>query len=118
MNFTDRAYLIFFICNQHAPAPPDASGFRLGRVMLCVNLGCAFLVLFLAVNARDSSVWRFFHNWYPLSTFIVGFEEVSRLSFLLVDWKLPSPLPNRAPTELPEPPEIFFLVVSAEGEAK
>jgi len=58
LNFTDRAYLIFFICNQHAPAPPDASGSRLGRVMLCVNLGCAFLVLFLAVNARDSSVWR------------------------------------------------------------
>ncbi len=87
LNFTDRAYLIFFIVISALLL------FRTHRVpargaMLFVNLVCAFLVLLLAVNARNSSVWRFFHNWYPLGMFIVGFEEVSRLSVLFVDqWK-------------------------------
>ncbi len=51
---------------------------------LGLHAACVLVVLLLAAGSRTSRVWRFLHDWYPLAMFIVCFEEVSRLSFLVV----------------------------------
>jgi membrane-associated phospholipid phosphatase len=49
------------------------------------NVLCLLLIRALQIWARRSVVGKFLHDWYPLGMFIVCFEEVSRLSFLVRD---------------------------------
>jgi membrane-associated phospholipid phosphatase len=50
---------------------------------LVVNFLCFVAITLLIRKRRYSPVCEFLHDWYPVSMFIVCFEEVSRLSFLL-----------------------------------
>lgn len=84
LNFVDRLYfgyflglgLLILILAQRLAAWP---------VYLEVHAVALLIIGLLALGARRSGLWRFLHNWYPLLIFIVCFEEVSRLSFLIVD---------------------------------
>lgn len=48
-----------------------------------INVACLGVIRGLQLWARRSLVGEFLHDWYPLGMFIVCFEEVSRLSFLV-----------------------------------
>lgn len=84
MNFADRALLVFFMLLS------SLIGFRAYRVsewgfLLAVNGVCLVLIALLVGLRRRSAFWRFLHDWYPMILFIVCFEEVSRLSFVIRD---------------------------------
>src|SRR5215469_399044 len=49
------------------------------------NVLCLFLIRSLPGWAKRSVVGEFLHDWYPLGMFILCFEGVSRLSFLVRD---------------------------------
>ena len=83
-NFTDRAYLFFFALVSLLLMV------RSGRIELAwayvvINLGICAVIALLSTRGRTSRVANFLHDWYPLPLFILCFEEVSRLSFLLRD---------------------------------
>jgi membrane-associated phospholipid phosphatase len=83
-NFTDRLYFLYFFVVSVGLL------LRGTRVQGCgwwllMNLICLVAVGLLVRNYRRSPAWEFVHDWYPLVMFIVCFEEVSRLSFLLRD---------------------------------
>lgn len=50
-----------------------------------INVGCLLSIRALQLWAERSVVGQFLHDWYPLGMFIVCFEEVSRLSFMVRD---------------------------------
>ena len=50
-----------------------------------INVVCLVVIRLLQLWAKRSVVGEFLHDWYPLGMFIVCFEEVSRLSFLVRD---------------------------------
>ena len=50
-----------------------------------INVACLVVIRGLQIWAKRSVVGEFLHDWYPLGMFIVCFEEVSRLSFLVRD---------------------------------
>ena len=50
-----------------------------------INVVCLVVIRLLQLWAKRSAVGEFLHDWYPLGMFIVCFEEVSRLSFLVRD---------------------------------
>ncbi|MBV9610720.1 MAG: phosphatase PAP2 family protein, partial [Acidobacteria bacterium] len=50
-----------------------------------INFVCLVAIRLLQLWGTRSAVGEFLHDWYPLGMFIVFFEEVSRLSFLLRD---------------------------------
>ncbi len=82
-NGVDRLYFAYFVglgaliflLRERAPAWP---------AFLAVHAVCLAIIAGL-VYARARQPWRFLHDWYPLLMFIVCFEEIARLSFLLVD---------------------------------
>lgn len=83
-NFTDRLYFFYFLLVSAGLL------LRPGRVpswssWLFMNLLCLVALGLLVRNRQRSPAWEFFHNWYPVVMFIVCFEEVSHLSFLLRD---------------------------------
>ncbi len=83
LNIVDRLYLAWFgllslaVLAFHARVPgwPE---------YLLVHVACAATVLGLAVAADRSKIAQFLHDWYPLAVFIVCFEEVARLSLMIV----------------------------------
>jgi membrane-associated phospholipid phosphatase len=87
LNFVDRLYWVWFI----------GLGLLIlifhGRVSgwpwyLFVHAATLAAIALLAQGARRSRALRFLHDWYPLLVFIVAFEEVARLSFLIVSgWR-------------------------------
>jgi membrane-associated phospholipid phosphatase len=84
MNFADRALLVFFMLVS------SLIGFRAYRVsewgaLLGVNAICLVVIGVLVAMRGKSAFWRFLHGWYPMAMFIVCFEEVSRLSFVIRD---------------------------------
>ena len=84
MNFSDRALLVFFM------SVSSLIGFRAYRVsewgkLSAVNGICLVVIALLVAMRERSRVWRFLHDWYPMAMFIVCFEEVSRLSFVIRD---------------------------------
>ncbi|HYX69774.1 MAG TPA: phosphatase PAP2 family protein [Terriglobales bacterium] len=69
--------VLIFVLRQRVPA---------WGALLALHAACVAGLLLLGVaGARRDRVWNFLHDWYPLVAFIVCFEEVARLSFLLVD---------------------------------
>ncbi|MBZ5723229.1 MAG: phosphatase PAP2 family protein [Acidobacteriia bacterium] len=84
LNFTDRLYFLYlFLASSGLLVRP-------GRVSnwiswLCINFLCLVALGLLVRNRQHSPTWQFLHDWYPLVMFIVCFEEVSHLSFLLRD---------------------------------
>jgi len=84
MNFSDRALLVFFM------SVSSLIGFRAYRVsewgkLFAVNGVCLVVIALLIAMRERSRVWEFLHDWYPMAMFIVCFEEVSRLSFVIRD---------------------------------
>ena len=84
MNFSDRALLVFFMLAS------SLIGLRTFRVpewgaLLAVNGVCLVLIMALVAVRERSPLWMFLHDWYPMGMFIVCFEEVSRLSFVIRD---------------------------------
>src|SRR5258705_1422207 len=83
-NFTDRLYFLsFFLASAGLLL-------RHGRVSnwiswLFVNFLCLVALGLLVRNRQRSLAWEFLHDWYPVVMFILCFEEVSHLSFLLRD---------------------------------
>lgn len=83
-NFVDRLYFGYFIglglaivvLRHRVPAWPE---------YLAVHVLCLFFIALLMFTAARSRLARFLHDWYPLLIFIVCFEEVARLSFLVRD---------------------------------
>ncbi|MGH9508921.1 MAG: phosphatase PAP2 family protein [Terriglobales bacterium] len=82
-NGVDRIYFAYFAClgllilllRDRVPAWP---------AFLAVHALCMAVITGL-VHARERQPWKLLHDWYPLVMFIVCFEEIARLSFLLVD---------------------------------
>jgi membrane-associated phospholipid phosphatase len=84
LNVTDRLYFLYFLLVSTGLL------LRPGRVSswnswLFVNFLCLVALGLLVRNQQHSPAWGFLHDWYPLLMFIVCFEEVSHLSFLLRD---------------------------------
>ena len=48
-----------------------------------INVACVMLIRALQWWSGRSPIGEFLHDWYPLGMFILCFEEVSRLSFLV-----------------------------------
>jgi membrane-associated phospholipid phosphatase len=82
-NLTDRIYVLCLI----AVTPFGLASARVSNawVLAAVNVACLLVIGGLQLWATWSTVGRFLHDWYPLGMFIVCFEEVSRLSFLVRD---------------------------------
>jgi membrane-associated phospholipid phosphatase len=81
-NFTDRLYFVSFVLASAGLLlrPTRVSDWLL---WLLVNLLCLVAIGLLVRNRHRSPTWEFLHDWYPVLMFIVCFEEVSHLSFLL-----------------------------------
>ncbi len=86
-NFVDRLYLLYLVAlsavilvfHQRLPEWPE--------YLLLHAVGFAAIVL-LALGARRWRIVEFLHDWYPVLAFIVCFEEVARLSLLVVwNWR-------------------------------
>jgi membrane-associated phospholipid phosphatase len=84
LNFTDRLYFLYFVCASAGLLlrPSRVSSWN---SWLFVNFLCLVALGLLVHNRQRSPAWEFLHDWYPLLMFIVCFEEVSHLSFLLRD---------------------------------
>ena len=83
-NFTDKMFLVLFsVATVAVLVSPGRV--KLPWLIVAVNTICFLLVAGLARAARQSRLWRFLHDWYPLGIFIVCFEEASRLSFVVRD---------------------------------
>jgi membrane-associated phospholipid phosphatase len=84
MNFADRALLWFFML---AIALIALRAYRVAEwpVLIGVNVACLGLITVFIALRRRNPFWRFVHDWYPMAMFIVCFEEVSRLSFVIRD---------------------------------
>ena len=81
-NFTDRLYLFtLFLASVGLLLRPG----RVSNWMswLLVNCICLIVLGLLVRNRQHSPTWEFVHDWYPVVMFVVCFEEVSHLSFLL-----------------------------------
>ena len=83
-NFTDRLYFLYFFVVSVGLLLRGSRVQGWGSWLL-VNFICLVAVGLLVRNHRRSRAREFLHDWYPLVMFIVCFEEVSRLSFLLRD---------------------------------
>ncbi len=83
-NLVDRLYFGYFaglallIAGLHARV-------RVWPAYLGLHAAMILAIAGLTAGSRRSRVLRFLHDWYPLAVFIVCFEEIARLSFLLVD---------------------------------
>jgi membrane-associated phospholipid phosphatase len=85
MNFADRALLWFFMLAISLIA---VRAYRVAEwpLLIGVNVVCLGLItVFVAMRRRNEFWWMFVHDWYPMAMFIVCFEEVSRLSFVIRD---------------------------------
>jgi membrane-associated phospholipid phosphatase len=84
MNFADRALLWFFMLAITLIA---LRAYRVAEwpVLIGVNVACLGLITGFITLRRRNQFWRFVHDWYPMAMFIVCFEEVSRLSFVIRD---------------------------------
>jgi membrane-associated phospholipid phosphatase len=84
LNFTDRLYFLYFVCASAGLLlrPSRVSSWN---SWLFVNFLCLVALGLLVHNRQRSPAWECLHDWYPLLMFIVCFEEVSHLSFLLRD---------------------------------
>ena len=84
MNFADRALLLFFIV---ASILIGAASHRVFEwpALIVANLICMTAIAGMVAMRNRSGVWQFLHDWYPMGMFIVCFEEVSRMSFVLRD---------------------------------
>ena len=106
-NPVDRLYLAYFLglgvlifaLRQRVPAWP---------AYLALHVLCLATLLLLAARARRDRVCSFLHDWYPLAAFIVCFEEVARLSFLLVDGWQDAGLLALEARLFPVPPTVWL----------
>jgi membrane-associated phospholipid phosphatase len=83
-NLTDRIYVLSFVLVTPVLLVSPARVENTWK-LAAWNVSCLALIGLLQVWARCSAVGRFLHDWYPLGMFVVCFEEVSRLSFLVRD---------------------------------
>jgi membrane-associated phospholipid phosphatase len=82
-NLTDQIYILFLIVITPWILISDRVEHRWW--LAGINVACLLLIRILQLWAERSMVGEFLHDWYPLGMFIVCFEEVSRLSFLVRD---------------------------------
>jgi len=84
MTFADRTLLWFFMLAISLIA---VRAYRVAEwpVLISVNVVCLGLIAVFIAMRRRNEIWRFVHDWYPMAMFIVCFEEVSRLSFVIRD---------------------------------
>jgi membrane-associated phospholipid phosphatase len=86
LTFVDRLYLGYFLA---VGALIVAQRHRLATwpILLVLHIVCfvAISALVWAAKFKKSRTWSFLHDWYPVLMFIVLFEEVARLSFLVRD---------------------------------
>lgn len=99
--------ILIFALRQRVPAWP---------AYLALHAAClAGLLLLGAAAARRNRVWNFLHDWYPLVAFIVCFEEVARLSFLLVDGWQDAWLLALEARLFPVPPTVWLQRFASPG---
>lgn len=89
LTFVDWLYVVWFaglsglILLFHSRLPEWQS-------YLMMHIIALWIVALLVLGSERSATARFLHDWYPLALFIVCFEEVARLSFLVADsWRDP-----------------------------
>jgi membrane-associated phospholipid phosphatase len=83
-NFTDRLYFLsFFLASAGLLLRPSRVSNWIS--WLFANFLCLVALGLLVRNRQRSPAWEFLHDWYPVVMFIVCFEEVAHLSFLLRD---------------------------------
>jgi len=106
-NFVDRLYVaysiglgvVIIIFRERLPAWP---------LYLAIHAVSLAVIAALVHAATRSRAGRFLHDWYPLLMFIVAFEEISRLSLLVVDhWQDGYILALEA-WLFPVPPTVWF----------
>jgi membrane-associated phospholipid phosphatase len=83
VNLTDRIYVLSLLVIT--PWLIVSPGVENGWWFAGINVVCLLAIRVLQLWASRSPVGQFLHDWYPLGMFIVCFEEVSRLSFLIRD---------------------------------
>ena len=106
-NFVDRLYfawfsglgLVILLLRQRIPAWP---------AFLAVHAVCLLAAVALVAGAPRSRLWRFLHHWYPLLMFILCFEEVARLSFLVMDSWQDHHLLDLEARFFPVPPTVWL----------
>ncbi len=83
MNFADVMYAGWFLALTLALllAPHQAGNWA--RYLL-LNAIILETIVLTAWKASESDAWQIAHDWYPLLLFIVGFEEVARLSLAFI----------------------------------
>ncbi len=82
LNLTDRLYL-FFLAILSVGLLLRTNRVANWSSWWMVNLLLSLMIAMLANQAACGSRWRFLHDWYPLAMFIVLFEEVAQLSFMI-----------------------------------
>lgn len=114
LSFVDRLYIVWFLGLSLTIAVFHS---RLDgwQNYLLLHLVALWIIALLAIGAQKSAVLRFLHDWYPLLFFIVCFEEVARLSFLVVDgWRDPYLLRFEA-WAFPIPPTVWLNSFASRG---
>jgi len=85
-NLTDRIYLLSLVII--APWVLVSPRVENGWWLAGINVASVGVIRGLQLWAKRWRVGEFLHDWYPLGMFVVCFEEVSRLSFLVrEDWQ-------------------------------
>lgn len=83
MNFSDRVYAGWFLLLTLALLTAPIHLAHWPRFLL-LNAFILETVALTASRAEHSPAWRIAHDWYPMLLFIVGFEEIARLSLAFV----------------------------------
>lgn len=106
VNLVDRMYFTWFSAlsllipafRERLPAWPT---------YLALHAVCVAVIALLAAET-GRRVFRFLHDWYPLAMFIVCFEEVARLSLLVVPRWQDAALLELEARIFPVPPTAWF----------
>ncbi len=118
MNFVDRLYFAWFgalsivVIGFHARVPRWPVYLAVHGI--CIAIIAAFVLLSRQrpggnrASARSHRVASFLHQWYPLAIFIVCFEEVSRLSLVIVRHWQDYYLLRFESLLFPTPPTVWF----------
>lgn len=87
MNLSDGLYSLWFLGLTLALLFVSHSLEHWSRFLL-LNVAILEVIALTAWKAPSGPGWRIAHDWYPILLFIVGFEEIARLSLAFVDgWK-------------------------------
>ena len=111
LNLVDRLYYGYFLVLGlvvvvfHTRVPHWHSYLGLHALILMI-------ITALALAQRRSKVIGFLHDWYPLAIFIFCFEEISRLSLMIIPHWQDAYLLSLEARVFPTPPTVWFGTIA------